>query len=329
MDIRSWLWFIATFMRSCCRIVGFFMHRHFRPYLFALSIGYVLTGTLAAQEIDKFLPKMRDRCAGDLEKRHQGDPPWDFTTNSRLPTPEQPTSYLHCIFNNDPKNVLDVDWLIPMVKQPIPAKSSAISPRYSDGPPLGRPDGCLIFGNLRDKSLKAQFWARPEDKDRVVDEDGKDCFALKSASAKPERSKASKRADSVAPFRVFLRSNLEPNSALVAFEGITGLRMKDTNVYESFVSYRLRNEKDEPPLDMAGFTMAPRWVGPVELISNYYSSVYKEPIKLVSQKDPTNVGFLVKGADDWELHELEYLVRDRNGRIAASFFSPVYAPPPR
>jgi hypothetical protein len=307
------------------------MRHHLRSYLFALlCIGYALTEISAAQDIEQFLPKASDRCAGDLEKRHQGYPPWDFTTNSRLPTPQQPTSYLHCIFNNDPKNVLDVDWLIPMVKQPIPAKSSAISPRYSDGSPLGRPDGCLIFGNLRDKSLKAQFWARPEDKDKVSEEDGKDCLTLKSASVKPERSKAGKRVDSVAPFRVFLRSNPDINSALVAFEGITGLRIKDTNVYQSFVTYRLRDEKGDPPSNMADFTMAPRWVGPTELIAKSYFSVYREPIKLLSQKEPATVEFLVEGSGDWDLQELEYLVRDRSGKVAASFFSPVYVPlPPR
>jgi hypothetical protein len=307
------------------------MHHHLRLYLLApFCISFALTGISAAQQIEQFLPKVADRCAGDLEKRHQGDPPWDFTTNSRLPTPQQPTSYLHCIFNNDQKNVLDVDWLIPMVKQPVPAKSSALSPRYSDGPPLGRPDGCLIFGNLRDKSLKAQFWARPEDKDKIGEEDGKDCLRLKSASVKPERSKAGKRADSIAPFRVFLRSNPDKDSTLVAFEGITGLSMKGDDVYQSFVTYRLRDEKDEPPSDMAGFTMAPRWAGPGELIPNSYSSVYREPIKLVSQKEPETVAFFVKGSGgDWELHELEYQVRDRSGRVAASFFSPVYVPPPR
>jgi len=307
------------------------MHHHLRLYLFApFCISFTLTGISAAQQIEQFLPKVADRCAGDLEKRHQGDPPWDFTTNSRLPTPQQPTSYLHCIFNNDQKNVLDVDWLIPMVKQPVPAKSSALSPRYSDGPPLGRPDGCLIFGNLHDKSLKAQFWARPEDKDKIGEEDGKDCLTLKSASVKPERSKAGKRADSIAPFRVFLRSNPDKDSTLVAFEGITGLSMRGDDVYQSFGTYRLRDEKDEPPSDMAGFTMAPRWAGPGELIPNSYSSVYREPIKLVSQKEPATVAFLVKGSgSDWELHELEYQVRDRSGRVAASFFSPVYVPPPR
>jgi hypothetical protein len=301
-----------------------------RSYSLSLfCISFALTGIAAAQEIDQFLPKASDRCAGDLEKRHQGDPPWDFTTNSRLPTPQEPTSYLHCIFNNDPKNVLDVDWLIPKVKQPIRGKSSAISPRYSDGPPLGRPDGCLIFGNLRDKSLKAQFWARPEDRDMVGEEDGKDCLTLKSASAKPERSKAGKRADSVAPFRVFLRSNPDnKESALVAFEGITGLSMRGPDVYQSFVTYRLRDENNEPPSDMAGFTMAPRWAGPGELIPNSYASLYKEPIKLLSQKEPATVAFFVKGSGDWELHELEYQVRDRSGRVAASFFSPVYVPPP-
>jgi hypothetical protein len=307
------------------------MRHHFRPYLFALlCVGYALTEISVAQEIDQFLPKVGESCVGDLEKRHQGYPPWDFTTNSRLPTPQQPTSYLHCIFNNNPTNVLDVDWLIPMVKQPIPAKSAALSPRYSDGPPLGRPDGCLIFGNLRDKSLKAQFWARPEDKDKLGEENGKDCLNLKAAAVKPERSKIGKAANSVAPFRVFLRSNLEPNSALLTLEGITGLRMQGPDLYQSFVTYRLRGEEGAPPSDAAGFTMAPRWTGRAESIATYFFEVYREtPIKLVSQKEPASIEFLVRGSGDWELNELEYQVRDRSGRIAASFFSPVYVPPPR
>jgi hypothetical protein len=292
-------------------------------------MGYALTGISAAQEIDEFLPKATEPCAGDLGKRHQSDPPWDFTTNSRLPTAQQPTSYLHCIFNNDPKNVVDVDWLIPKVKQPVRANSSALSPRYSEGPPLGRPDGCLVFGNLRDKSLKAQFWARPEDKDEVSEEKDKDCLKPKAVSPKPGRSKGVKLANIIAPFRVFLRSSPDPkDSALVAFEGITGLRMKDINAYQSFVIYRLRDEKGEPPSNMAGFTIAPRWVGPAELIAKSYLSVYREPIKLSSQKEPVTIGFVVEGSRAWDLQELEYSVLDRDGKVAASFFAPVYIPRP-
>lgn len=302
--------------------------RNLRSYSSVLlCIGLLLPGISIAQEIDQFLPKVSDSCLGDLEKRHQNEPPWDFTTNSRLPTPKEPTAYLHCVFNNDPRNVLDVDWLIPRLKQTIPARSSALSPRYSDGPPLGRPDGCLVFGNLHNKSLKAQFWARPEDDERVKEESGKDCLVLKSASTRPVPSKAERRPDSIAPFRVFLRSRPEiTESALVALEGITGLRMKGTGAYQSFVTYRLRDGAGQPPFDMERYTIVPRLSGPAEAIAKLFLSIHKGPIALRPEKEPVTVSFVVDGSPDWNLQELEYVVQDSRGTIAASFFSPVFSP---
>jgi len=251
------------------------MHRKLQSMAVAsLCAMWIVLGASAAraQEIEAFLPSASAPCAGELEKRHRSDPPWDFTTNSRKPTAQQPTVFLHCIFNNDPKNLIEVDWLIPKVKEPVAAKTSAISPRYSDKPPEGQPDGCLIFGNLHDKALKAQFWARSEDGTRVSEETGKDCLTLKTTDARTEIGPTQKLSEIVAPFRIFLSSNpSSPSSsvaALIAFEGITGVRTSDSHSYQSFVTYRLRTEDGIPPSELDGaYAIAPRWVGPLELLA--------------------------------------------------------------
>jgi hypothetical protein len=297
---------------------------------FSLALSVSCTPVVVAQEIEQFLPKASAPCVGDLEKRHRSDPPWDFTTNSRRPTANEPTVYLHCVFNNDSKNYLEVNWLIPKVKQPIPAKMAALSPRYSDRTPAGQPDGCLVFGNLLNKALKAQFWARPEDMREVDGEGGKDCLNLTQTSTQTERRRAEKPADIVAPFRTFLHA--DPNSqtsALVALEGITGLRMKSAGTYQSFVTYRFRNEQDKAPPELDGaYTLFPRWTGPAELLAKSFITQNKGPVELLSRSEQTTVSFLVEGTGDWDLQELEYTVVDRTGKVAASFFAPVFIPLP-
>jgi hypothetical protein len=286
----------------------------------------VLATKAAAQDLDRILPKASAPCVGDLERRHQGDPPWDFTTNSRSPTPQEPTVYLHCIFNNDPKNWIEVNWLIPKVKQPIPGSTSALSPRYSDKPPFSRDDGCLIFGNLHNKALRAQFWARPEDRDALNDEKGKDCLTLRTASLRQENTKIEKLAGIAAPFRFFLQPSA---NTFVAFEGVVGARIKDpTKAYESFVTYRLRTkEQDIPSQELSGaFELRPRWTSPVESLAKAFSEQQKAPLSLAVSKEPITITFLVVGTGVWTLRELEYVVTRRDGAVVGSIFAPVYVP---
>jgi hypothetical protein len=290
-----------------------------------LAAATALAMKANAQDLDRILPRATAPCVGDLEKRHQGDPPWDFTTNSRAPTPQEPTVYLHCIFNNAPKDFIEVNWLIPMVKQPIPGGASALSPRYSDKSPLSRDDGCLIFGNLRNKALRAQFWARPEDKDALSVERGKDCLTLKTASMSPEDRKTEKFADIAAPFRFFLPSSA---GAFVAFEGVVGARVKDAKTFQSFITYRLRTrEQNIPSAELSGaFELRPRWDGPVESLARTFLEQNKAPLSLVVSKEPINITFLVFGTGAWKLRELEYIVTRRDGAVVGSIFAPVYVP---
>jgi hypothetical protein len=292
---------------------------------FCLAVATVFALKADAQDLDRILPRATAPCVGDLEKRHQGDPPWDFTTNSRRPTPQEPTVYLHCIFNNAPTNFIEVNWLIPRVKQPIPGSASALSPRYSDKSPLSRDDGCLIFGNLRNKALRAQFWARPEDKDELSEEKGKDCLTLKTASVGQESTKTEKFADIAAPFRFFLPPTAD---AFVAFEGVVGARIKDAKTFESFITYRLRTrDQDIPSADLSGaFELRPRWAGPVESLARTFLEQNKAPLSLVVSKEPINITFLVFGTGVWKLRELEYVVTRRDGAVVGSIFAPVYVP---
>lgn len=57
-------------------------------------------------------------------------------------------------------------------------KESGFSPRFSQSPPLQIADGCLIYGNLQDRSVRASFWARQEDSLAIDGEKKiKDCAA--------------------------------------------------------------------------------------------------------------------------------------------------------
>lgn len=300
--------------------------------LAAISLVVVsLQGSSASsQELERLLPPANAQCDGTLPKRFQRQP-WDFTTNSKAPSRRGDSVFLHCIFNNDPKNVLDVNWFIPGVKETIPGNTSALSPRYSWKLPLGSPDGCLVFGNLLDRWERAQFWARQEDKDRLDREKGQDCKSLKPTEARADAGKLDKAEDTVAPFRMFLRADAAVStSALIAFEGITGVRIKDSRTYQSYVTYRLRDENGNPPAQFATYFLAPRWSGPAEVLAKSFYSYVKGPIVLESKKEPATIFFNVEGTGDWDLQELEYAITDNKGRVSGSFFAPVLISlPPR
>jgi hypothetical protein len=308
------------------------MRRSLATALVALCAGAFASVT-HAQDIEKYLPKANTPCAGELEKRHQNEPPWDFTTNSKKPTSEQPSVYLHCIFNNAPNNVLDVNWLIPGVKQPIPGNRSAIGPKYSGGTPLGIPDGCLIFGNLRDKSLKAQFWARREDEGQLQEEKGKDCLSLQKTGAREDDKRTAKLNNIVAPFRMFLHADpSSQSSALVAFEGITGIQATGSRSYQSYITYRLKNAQDAPLTDFESpYLIAPVWEGELKvLLISIVAGNKSAPVPLLASKEPTTLAFEVNGSDDWIFRELQYVVLDKKTkRIAGSVFSPVFIPTPQ
>jgi len=306
------------------------MYRNLALALVTFICAGSFSSKALAQDIEKYLPKASEPCAGELEKRHQSDPPWDFTTNSKRPTTEQPTVYLHCIFNNVPNSVVEVNWLIPGVKQPIPGNRSAIGPKYSNEMPVGFPEGCLIFGNLRDKSLKAQFWARPEDVEQLQGEKGKDCLSVQKVDARADAGKTGvKLSDIVAPFRMFLRVDPSSSSSpLIAFEGITGARATGSRSYESFITYRLRDAKDSSLTEYESpYWIVPVWVDQAKpLLRSIVAGSKGEPVPLRASKEPTTVAFEASGSGDWTFRELEYAVVVKGGKTVGSIFSPVFIP---
>jgi hypothetical protein len=251
-----------------------------------------------AQDINALLDP-RVPCAGELEKRHP-DYPWDFTTNSQTPSAQTPPfTFLHCVHNNK-SGAVDIRWLIPELKQAVGPNESAFSPRYSSKPPLEIADGCLIYGNLHDKSIRAQFWARQEDKIALDEEKkSKDCIG-------PVSLKAFKKAEFVtprnmaAPFRIFLPANqASPETSLVAFEGITGIRSASKDSYESFVTYRLRPAQDSKGYSLDEYRIVPRWSGEVERLLGFYKEAGNAAsLPLQTTKDVTEIHFFVKGSDD-------------------------------
>ena len=283
-----------------------------------------------AQDINNLLdPNLL--CAGELEKRYP-DYPWDFTTNSRMPSQQTPPpfTFMHCVHNNK-GSAVDIRWLIPELKQPVGPNESAFSPRYSSKPPLEIADGCLIYGNLHDKSTRAQFWARQEDKIALDDEKkNKDCIGAASTS-----SKAFGKAEFVtprnmaAPFRIFLPAiQASPETSLVAFEGITGIRFSSPGGYESFVSYRLRPAQDSKSYSLDEYRIVPRWSGEVEGLLGFYKEAGNAAsLPLRTTKDVTEIHFFVKGSDNWTFHELEYqLLLKEKSDVLTSLHVPVFVP---
>jgi hypothetical protein len=280
-----------------------------------------------AQELSALLdPKVP--CAGELEKRYP-DYPWDFTTNSHMPSAQTPPfTFLHCVHNNQ-NGAVDIRWLIPELKQAVGPNESAFSPRYSAKPPLEIADGCLIYGNLHDKSIRAQFWARQEDKIALDEEKkNKNCVGTPYSKAFEKAELVTPR-DMAAPFRVFLPANQSsPDTSLVAFEGITGIRSASPHGYESFLTYRLRPAHDSTGYSLDDYTIVPRWSGEVERLLGFYKEAGNAPsLPLHTSKDVTEIHFSVKGSDNWTFHELEYqLLPKEKSDFSTSLRVPVFVP---
>jgi hypothetical protein len=148
----------------------------------ALVFAGDLVGTLGSRTEAQQLTDPRAPCLGNLERRYQNYP-WDFTTNSISP-PQSSFTFLHCVHNNT-DSVVDINWLIPELKQFVAPKESGFSPRFSQNPPLQIADGCLIYGNLQDRSVKASFWARQEDTLAIdAEKKIKDCTGAAASSKK-------------------------------------------------------------------------------------------------------------------------------------------------
>jgi hypothetical protein len=280
-----------------------------------------------AQDINILLdPKVP--CAGELEKRYP-DYPWDFTTNSRMPAQTPPPfTFMHCGHNNK-GSAVDIRWLIPELKQPVGPNESAFSPRYSAKPPLEIADGCLIYGNLHDKSIRAQFWARQEDKIALDEEKkNKDCIGTASSKAFEKVELITPR-NMAAPFRIFLPAiQASPETSLVAFEGITGIRSASPDGYESFVTYRLRPAQDSKGYSLDGYRIVPRWSAEVERLLGFYKEAGNAAsLPLRTTKDVTEIHFFVKGSDNWTFHELEYqLLLKEQSDVLTSLHVPVFVP---
>jgi hypothetical protein len=230
------------------------------------------------QEI-RGLPDPKAPCAGELERQHP-QTPYNFTTNSQRPT--DGFTYKHCIHNNQ-SGAIDLRWFVPTVNEMVAGNESRIAPRYSSEPPLGNRDGCLVYGNVLEKELKAEFWAREEDREALRGESVyTTCRAgLKSSTADPNNSSPSpnksnpaKRTqikDVGAPFRLFLAGNLNsPRDSLMAFEGVAGVRARSANSYESFVQYRVRPTEGSKASELTGYTLTPVWTTDLEVLSTSY-----------------------------------------------------------
>lgn len=289
--------------------------------------GMCLWSTALADEI-KGLPDPKAPCAGELPKDHP-EAPWDFTTNSQKP--KDGLTFLHCVHNNK-SDVVDIRWLIPQLDEPVPAMESVLSPRYSEKAPLGIADGCLVYGNLLDKELKAQFWAREEDQSALDREKklGSCSIALKTASGGPGKTTGERVGlrEVVAPFRIFLAANLDyPAKTLMAFEGVTGVRPRSRSSYESFLQYRVRRPEGSQADELKGYTIAPRWVGDAESLAKFYNATSNQTVVAVrSSFEPREIHFSVEGSGAWRFGELEYEVRNDRGAVAGRVYAPTFIP---
>jgi hypothetical protein len=135
----------------------------------------------------------------------------------------------------------------------------------------------------------------------------------------------------VAPFRFFLPSDpLQGSSAnLVAFEGVTGVKVSSPRSYESFVTYRLRASEDNSRVkELPGYTIAPQWSGAVaNLAAAYKEGGNEAAVPLRSPDGPVTIRFKVEGSESWTLRELEYELRNPKG-VAARLFAPAFIPLP-
>jgi hypothetical protein len=299
--------------------------RSFGALVIALVFAGGLVGTLGARSEAQQLPDRRAPCPGEIERRYQ-DYPWDFTTNSISP-PQSSFTFLHCVHNNT-DGVVDIDWLIPKVKQFVAPKESGFSPRFSPNPPLQIADGCLIYGNLQDRSVKASFWARQEDK-LALDAENKiiDCIGPSASVKEMKKGEFLSPKDMLSPFRIFLPADQSsPETTLVAFEGETGIRSASPRGYESFVTYSLRPAENGKAESLDAYRIVPRWSGEVERLLEFYKKAGNPPSLPLSAKG-TTIKFFVDGSGQWTFHELEYQLfpKDKTD-VAAILHLPVFVP---
>jgi hypothetical protein len=275
----------------------------------------------------KGLPDPKAPCAGELPKQHPYTP-YDFTTNSQRPT--DGLTFLHCVHNNR-GDAVDIRWLIPELKEPVPGNESRLSPRYSVQPPLDIKDGCLIYGNLLDKDAKAQFWARKEDQDAVDREKaiGNCMVAFKNPPPVAKKGKGDRASlrDVQAPFRLFLAADVSaPDTSLMAFEGVTGVRVRSATSYESYLQYRVRPAIGSKATLLQGFTISPRWIGEVENLVKFYTAAdNRQSMPIVGSGDVSEIHFTVEGSNAWTFDELQYELRNRE-RVVASVYVPTFIP---
>jgi hypothetical protein len=150
-----------------------------------VTLGALGSALALSQEI-RCLPDAKAPCPGDLGRQHF-QTPYNFTTNSQRPT--DGFTYEHCVHNNQ-SGAIDLRWFVPTLNEIVAGNESRIGPRYSPEPPLGNKDGCLVYGNVLERELKAEFWAREEDRDALEGERGfANCrTGLKSSMADPSKS---------------------------------------------------------------------------------------------------------------------------------------------
>jgi hypothetical protein len=281
------------------------------------------------------LPDPKAPCAGDLQKQYP-EYPWDFTTNSRGPIPTDRLGFLHCVHNNA-KNVIDVNWRIPQVMGPIAPQESQLGPRHSaNGAPLGVRDGCLVYGNLHDHFVTAEFWARTEDRD-ALDKEMKqgDCLApLQKASLESDRKVS--LTDLSAPFRLFFPQNpMSQEANLIAFEGVAGVKATSPKSYESFLQYRLRSTSTNEPADLSEYILVPNWAGPAKALLPFYDKARNQPlIPLKGTGSANTIRFSVEGSETWSFQEIEFRVwnakgagwTDPKGVAVATLYVPAFVP---
>ena len=292
----------------------------------SLALGCFWAVPAAAEDIQG-LPDPKAPCIGQLEKRHSPTP-YDFTTNSQRPT--DGFTFQHCVHNNR-SSVVSVRWLIPGLNATIAGNETRLSPRYSDKPPLGNKDGCLIYGNLLDQDLKADFWARSDDAEALEREKSANCMAVFKTPPPAPRKAADERAslkDILAPFRFFLSADPKmPEATLMAFEGVVGVKVTSGKSYEIFLRYRVRPTEGSKGGELAGFTIAPVWRGSAEVLAKFFTSKGNEArMKIASSDKQTEISFSVEGSDAWSFSELDYQIRDMTNTIVGVLHAPAFIP---
>jgi hypothetical protein len=133
--------------------------------------------------------------------------------------------------------------------------------------------------------------------------------------------------DMLSPFRIFLPADQKyPETTLVAFEGVAGIREASLRGYESFVTYSLRPAENSKAESLDAYRIVPRWSGEVERLLEFYKKAGNPPSLPLNAKG-TTIRFFVDGSGKWTFHELEYqlLPKDKND-VAAILHLPVFVP---